>query len=269
MRYSLSQAEAARRAALERGSLRRQYRHKILPLAYMTVDEENHGILCDISAAGAAIHAVRAVQQDQRVRLRFHLPNSRLAVDLHARVQWANAYGQAGLHFLEPDPQLQVRLNAWIFRDLLSRLAQQESIWESQERSQVELVLSPNARPAITLAIPSSPLPEVLPALSSNALKTRADVSVISQHLAELMDGLVLCCAVLLFLVIFLAVAHGMPSWPLAGIATAGVTFFFALLYWGVFARFGGGTAGTRLARIGLKDSENGATLREGEERFR
>src|ERR1700751_1302428 len=144
MQYSLSQAEAARQAALKGGSVRRQYRHKILPLAYMTVDEENQGILCDVSAAGAAIHAVRAVQENHRVRLRFHLPNSRVAVDLHARVRWANVYGQAGLHFLDPDPQLRGRLNAWIFRDLLSRIAQQESIWLSQEPGGTDLVLSPN-----------------------------------------------------------------------------------------------------------------------------
>jgi hypothetical protein len=269
MLYSLSQTEAARRAVLKGGSARRKYRHRILPLAYMTVDDENQGILCDLSADGAAIHAVKAVQESQRVRLRFHLPNSKLTVDLHARVRWANVYGQAGLHFLDPDPQLQGRLNAWIFRDLLSRMVLQESMWQSREQSETELVLSPTARPVIQLGNPATPSLDTPASGSWHAPKSATgEASVISQHLAEVMDGLVLCCAVLLFLVIFLGVAHAMPSWPLAGITTAGVTFFFAVLYWGVFARFGGGTAGTRLARIGLKSSDRETSLRE-EARFR
>jgi hypothetical protein len=264
MEHSL--AAATRRAALQGGPGRRPYRHKILPLAYTTVDEGNGGILCDLSAQGAGIHTISVLNEGHTVRLRFRLLNPKLSLDVQAQVRWSNALGQAGLRFVHLEPHLQRGLKDWIFRDLLARVIE-DGVWQRSEQVAPDLVLSPTARSAIVLGSGVGARVEPAAVPTPPAQPGAAPGSSISHRLADLMDGLVLCCAVLLFFVIFLTVSQSLPSWPVAAAIVAGVAAFCALLYWGVIARIGGGTAGARLTKIGIEDAKTGP--REHESRFR
>jgi len=267
MGYSLGQAAANRRAALQGGAGRSHYRHKILPLAYTTVDEGNGGVLCDLSGEGAGIHTISVLNQGHTVRLRFSLLNPKLSLDVHAQVRWANALGQAGLRFVHLEPHLQRGLKDWIFRDLLARIIEDGRVWQSSEQVSPDLVLSPAARSAIVLGSGVDARAEPAAVTTPPAQPGAAPGNSILDGLADLMDGLVLCCGVLLFFVVFLSVSQSLPSWPVAAAIVAGVAAFCALLYWGVFARIGGGTAGARLAKIGMRDGKKGR--REEESRFR
>jgi hypothetical protein len=83
------------------------------------------------------------------------------------------------------------------------------------------------------------------------------------------MDGLVLFSAVLTFFCVFLAVAHTLPSWPVALAVVGGVSGFLTGLYWCLCAALGCGTAGVQLARMALGDSEVEKPSRDREARFR
>jgi len=264
---SLGQAAEPRRAALQGGPGRRPYRHKILPLAYTTIDEGNGGIVCDLSAEGAGIHAVSVLHEGHTVRLRFSLFNPKLSVEVQAQVRWSNPLGQAGLRFVDLEPHLRRGLKDWIFRDLLTRVVQEGRVWQSSEEVSPDLVLSPGARSAIVLGSAGGAVAK--PGFVPRPQPPAAHRSSISSRLADLMDGLVLCCAVLLFFVVFVSVNQSLPSWPVAVVIVAGVGAFCAVLYWGVFARFGGGTAGARLAKIGMQDRAAKTSPREQESRFR
>jgi len=267
VQYSPGQAAEARQAALQGGLKRRPYRHKIRPLVYTTIDEGNGGIVCDLSAQGAGIHAASVLDEGHTVRLRFSLLNPKLSVEVQAQVRWSNALGQAGLRFVDVGPHFQRGLKDWIFRDLLASVIQDGPVWQVSGEVSPDLVLSPTARSAIMLdsAVGAGVQSRVVPTPPAPPEARNW----ISSRLADLMDGLVLCCAVLLFVVVFLSVNQSLPSWPVALAIVAGAAAFCALLYWGVFARFGGGTAGARLAKIGIEDPAAQTGPREPESRFR
>ncbi len=244
------------------------YRHPIQSLVYVRLDEGNGGIIRNLSQDGAAIQAVAALRPGQFLRMRFDLLNPKARLDVHAEVSWANRSGQAGLRFLDLTPQTSRQLNDWIFASLLRGL-EHASAALVEGTLDDDLILSPSARPAIRLAH-ATPAGRALEPAPANAFLLSWWPRPLSlRSLATLMDALVLLSAVLTFFCIFLAVAHTLPTWPVAMAVAAGVSGFFTALYWSLCSLLGCGTAGAQLARIAMPDTEAEKTSRDGESRFR
>jgi hypothetical protein len=242
---------------------RTHYRHPIHSLVYVTLDQGNGGIIRNLSQGGAAIQAVAALHPNESIRMRFELLHPKTRVDVHAQVAWANASGQAGLRFLDMLPRSRRPLNDWIFSNLLRIIEQAFPVLAPEETD--DLVLSASARPAIRL-----PGPRPTEGRLEKTVTLPGWPSPISSRtLAQCMDGLILLSAVLMFLCVFLGLAHTLPAWPVALGLMVGVGGFFTLLYWYLFAVLGCGTAGVRLVRMAIADSESERMLREAEARFR
>jgi hypothetical protein len=258
---------ASRAPEVPRPNHRLHYRHPIQSLVYVTLDEGNGGIIRNLSQDGAAIQAVGALCPGLQLRMRFELLNPKTRVDVRAHVNWANPAGQAGLRFVDLSSQSSRQLNDWIFLNLLRGLERASPVL-SGPGEEDDLILSASARPAIRLprvaanrVVVDSPRDAVSLAWWPRPMSSRG--------LARFMDALVLLSAVLMFFCIFLGVAHTLPAWPVALAVTAGVSAFFAALYWYLSSWIRCGTAGVQLVRIAMRDTEARKMRREEEARFR
>jgi hypothetical protein len=271
---------------------RTDYRHELRTLTYVTLDEANGGIIRNLNHAGVAVQAVAPLRQQQRVRLRFELRLPRLRVDTSGQVSWASPSGQCGIHFVDLPATARHQIDEWIFSNLLEAIARDAGHSRSmfgasvfgasvvsivgEENVAAEddgLTLSAAPRPVIRLE-PSlakrdeavgvghreqdlADYPDEEPSWLSRPLSGRA--------LAWLADGLVVFAALLLFAVVFLSIAHELPSWPVTlgtGLAAA---IFVTAAYRMVFAIFGGPSLGARLARAAASIEEQ----KENEEAVR
>jgi uncharacterized BrkB/YihY/UPF0761 family membrane protein len=81
---------------------------------------------------------------------------------------------------------------------------------------------------------------------------------------ARLVDSLALIAALLLFALIFLAITHELPPWPLTLGAVSAAVVFIATTYWLLFTVLGSASPGSRLARAanGLADEEKAEASR-------
>lgn len=262
---SFSGLATPRASATARASKRVHYRHPVQSLVYVTLDEGNGGIIRNLSQDGAAIQAVGSLHSGQLMRVRFDLANPRTRLDVRAHVTWANPSGQAGVRFTDLPRHSARQLNDWIFAQLLRGLEKASPVFHLPGAGD-ELILSASARPAIRLpaiAVDSG----VLPPATHPALSLPWWPRPISPRgLAKLMDALILFSAVLMFFCGFLAIAHTLPAWPIAILLGIGVAGFFTALYGFLCSWIGCGTAGARLSKIAMRDSE---TRREEDARFR
>jgi hypothetical protein len=212
----------------------------------------------------------------QQLALRFELLNPRLHAEACGCVVWANAQGQVGVEFLDLQAALRRRLKEWIFNQLLARaeLAGAESIFVEQEipPEAQELTFSENARrpilldpepPAVEPVEVEPPDVEPIHADRTEPLNERA-VHVASREASSshgiatpwwAVDGLILVCAVLLFLVIVLGMTNTVPAWPVALMLMLAVTGAFAALYCFLFQFWMGATPGEHLARLAGDDA--------------
>lgn len=265
---SFSGLAAARAAEKSFEKQRLHYRHQIQSLVYIRLDDGNGGIVRNLSQDGAAIQAVGALHLGQLLRVRFDLLNPKTRIDVQAEVAWANPHGQAGLRFLDMPVHTTRQLNDWIFMNLLRGLERASPVFHGNGQRD-DLILSASPRPAIRLPR-WSPKAPAAGAIANGALRLSWwPRPVTLPQLAKFMDGLVLFSAVLTFFCVFLAVAHTLPSWPVALAVVGGVSGFLTALYWCLCAVLGCGTAGVELARMALGESEAGRTSRDAEARFR
>lgn len=259
---------AATRATEPSTTKRLHYRHQVQSLVYVRLDEGNGGIIRNLSQDGAAIQAVSALRPGQVLRVRFDLLNPKTRMDLEAEVAWANPLGQAGLRFLDMPPQAIRQLNDWIFMNLLRGLERASPVFHGAPEGD-ELILSASGRTAIRLPH-RSPRPPAADPVPRHALRLSWWPRPVSlPQLARFMDGLVVFSAILTFFCVFLAVAHTLPSWPVALAVVGGVSGFFTALYWSLCAVLGCGTAGVQLARMAMGDRETEKLSRDAESRFR
>jgi hypothetical protein len=264
--HSISGVAASPAAESSVDNKRRHYRHPIPSLVYVTLDEGNGGIIRNLSQHGAAIQAVGALRPGQSVRMRFDLLNPRARFDVRAQVTWATTHGQAGVRFVEIPRHSSRQMSDWIFLHLLRAAEQITPVFFPGEAE--ELILSATARPAIRM-----------PMLGANNLAVPAPDIALSlpwwprpispAGLTKLMDGLVLCSAMLMFFCIFLAIAQTIPAWPIAIFVAVGVSGFFVALYGFLCSWVGCGTAGAQLARMAMRDLPSHRGAREEEPRFR
>jgi hypothetical protein len=276
---------------------RTHYRHELRTLTYVTLDEGNGGIVRNLSHEGVAVQAVGALRPRQLVRLRFELRFPRLRVETGGQVSWASASGRCGIRFVDLPAHARQQINEWIFANLLDAMARDaahpgsifaDSVVSTarEERAREEnirqendgLTVSAAPRPAIRLEPDFSgqqePLlhPQGEEDLSDLVDDPYAELNWLSRPLsgrtlAWLVDGLVVTAALLLFTLIFLAIAHELPPWPLALGTALAAAAFVAVAYWGLFVVFGGASLGIRLAHAaaemeGKEENEDAVGVR-------
>jgi hypothetical protein len=244
------------------------YRHPVWSLTYVTLDGANGGIVRNLSHEGIAVQAVAALRQEQRVRLRFELRSPRVRVEARGEVTWANSARQCGIRFVDLPGRTRQQIDEWVFSNLLDLLSREEtdprtmfrpSSISSASSGDDGLILSSSSRPAIRLASFSDMADHttVLPHRVEEPGDPDPRWSEINwlsrplsvRTLAWMVDGLVPVAGLLLFTLIFLAIAHEVPQWPLTvGGVLAGSISVLAT-YYALFAIFGGPSLGTRLAR--------------------
>jgi len=254
---------------------RSHYRHELRTLTYVTLyqansdstsgEEANVGVIRNLNHRGAAVQLVSPVRPQQRLRLRFELKHPRVRVETHVEVTWVGSSGQCGVCFVDLPARAGDQINEWIFSNLL------ESAGREADQSN-GLMLSPSPRPAIVLdagvvaiehrrgrrRVEEEQAHEDRKPVHSEALRTpvaeaRSQLSPLSQPhsgrtLAWLVDSLVMIAGLLFFALIFLAIAHELPPWPLTLAAVAGAAVFVGVAYWVVFELFGRASLGVRLA---------------------
>jgi len=273
---------------------RTSYRHELSTLTYVTLDEANGGIIRNLNSGGVAVQAVGPLRPEQRVRLRFELRFPRLRVDTYGQVSWASPSGRCGIRFVDLPARTGHQIKEWIFASLLDAIARDSVLPHSmfvpsivakahvgeapgnnaQNETSLEeddgLTLSAPPRPAIRLRTNVTwrdetddverPTEDVLASL----YPVPATTSWLSQPLsgntlAWMVDSLVMIAGLLLFALIFVAIAHEVPRWPLTLGAASAAAIFVAATYWTLFAMFGGSSLGARLAQAtsGLDEEES------------
>ncbi|MFZ0761677.1 MAG: PilZ domain-containing protein [Candidatus Sulfotelmatobacter sp.] len=278
---------------------RAHYRHELRTLTYVTLDEANGGIIRDLTHDGVAVQAVAVLRPQQRVRLRFELRFPRLRVDACGQVCWASSSGQCVIRFADMPRRMQLRIDEWIFANLLEgiardaarprsvfgapvvSIAREEDVCGENALEQNDgLILSPPPRAAIRLGpgfterdqaqIPRWHCEQDAAERAYNS--SPAQPNWLSQPLsgrtlAWLVDCLVVIAGLLLFALIFLSITHELPPWRLALAAASAAAVFIAVAYRSVFACFGGASLGARVAQAASGSEEQEES--KGVSRFR
>lgn len=248
---------------------RTQHRHPLHTLIYVTVDEGNGGIIRNLSHEGLSVQAVARLRPEQRVRLRFELKSPRVKVDAHGEVAWSDPAGQCGIRFLDLVHRERCLLDEWIFSKLLENVSREvlesrsmfgSSVAALSEEEVDGLIVSTAARTAIRL---KSTVKSISPKEDEDCSKAqrREELSWLSrplstQTLAWMVDSLVVAVGFLLFALIFLLIAHGLPQWQLTLTAALGAVVFVGASYWILFAMLGRVSLGARLAQTAAGEQE-------------
>ena len=207
-------------------------------LAYVRLDEQNGGIIRDLTESGIAIQAVSQLRPGDEFPLRFDLFSPRVRIETRGRVAWADGAGQAGVTFQELNPRLRSAIRDWMLVQMLTATAMsgRDSMFAPLES---QLVLSPAAREAIL----------VPPLQPETATVTWGFLSLSVPNFAVLVDSLVLLCAILLFSVSSIAFMGDVPPLPLAGALAFAAGSIFVAAYYLIFSEFlCGASPGKRLA---------------------
>ncbi len=239
------------------------YRHLLTSLAYVRLDHANGGIIRNLSESGIAIQAVGRLHPDQVVHLRFELLKPKIRVDTTGQVIWADAFGQAGVRFVDLRPRAQRHVRDWILTDLLAAATEfgphRAPIFSNSVEAE-----STDGMVVSAAAIRSIPVLENEPPASSPRVNRHGSdmplrlswwpVDIYPQTLARFVDTLVVVSAVLLFGVIAIEMAGTFPSWPIAISMGLVLACAFAAIYRLFFKYLAGATLGTYLARIAADD---------------
>jgi hypothetical protein len=246
--------------------VRAGHRQNLHSLAYATIDDANGGIVRNLNHRGVAIQAAAALRVRQRVRVRFAMRHPRVLVDCQGEVVWTDVSGQSGIRFLDLSPESVRQINEWIFGDLLDSVpSRTHSIFGAGSLARNEdeedgLLLSASARKVIQLQ-PKETV--VQPAAVEVDREPRAQATreadwlsrpLSPRQMALCLNALIVVAALLLFSLIFLAVTHELPRWPLDLEAGFGAAIFVVGFYWFFFRALGGSSMGARLARLAGPD---------------
>jgi len=253
-----------------------QHRHELRTLTYVTLDQDNGGVVRNLTGDGMGLQVVAPVRPKQQLRARFELRYPRMRVETHAEVIWATFSGQCGVRFLDLNPNLSHQINEWIFGDLLEQVSVHKGGPESIFADREEIVIretSPEREEEDGLVVSATPVkvielpvkkdePEALPSFSATAAP---ELDWLSQPLsgpglAWTVNTLVVLAGIFLVALVFLSVTREAPRWPWA--LAAADALFVTFFYWGFFQMFGGSSLGTRLARLMESEDEEEAGAR-------
>ena len=94
---------------------RQSARHAPDSLSYVHLDENNGGILINLSETGLAVQAAVAVMEDDIPRLRLQMPRSKTWLETSARVVWAGDLRRTvGIEFLNSTEEFRQHLREWL-----------------------------------------------------------------------------------------------------------------------------------------------------------
>lgn len=253
---------------------RRHYRHELRTLTYVNLDEGNGGIVRNLNCDGVAVQAVAALREQQPVRLHFELRFPRVRVEARGLVSWATASGQCGIRFVDLPQRTAQSINDWIFSNLLERAAREFTGPVAALAAPFQGEQGENAPAVASRLAPSFARLPAISAESSDAILGKFSAQSVGQAfvrlfriaqsrlqsisrpisvrtLGWLIDSLVMLAALLLFALVFLAIAHELPPWPLTLTTILAVMFFVPSAYWALFAILGGPSVGVRLTEYG------------------
>lgn len=230
-------------------------RFPLRSLTYVRLENNNGGIIRDLTESGVALQAVSPLKPGDEVALHFDLFSPRVRIEARARVAWADGGGQAGVSFLDLPSRAQRAVRDWILIQMFTAAAVsgRDSIFAPLD---AQLVLSPDVRPAIALPPMALPLGGEVQwgALSFSA-----------RSFSILVDTVVQACAVLLFSISCIAVMGAVPPLPIASALLLSAGAIFVAVYNLVFSDFlCGASPGKRLAAAATSTA-----AREGAARFR
>ncbi len=216
---------------------RGQPRFPMHSLAYVRLENNNGGIIRDLTESGIALQAVSPLQQGDEVGLHFDLFSPRVRINTRARVRWADANGQAGVAFTDLSARLRNALRDWILIQMFTAAAVsgRDSIFATAD---AQLMLGAAARPAIALPVRQAP----------------ADIqwgflSLTTRSFSIVVDTVVLLSAVLLFAISSIAVMGAVPPLPITITLFAAAGAIFVAAYHLIFSDFlCGASPGKRLA---------------------
>jgi hypothetical protein len=221
----------------------RLYRYHVPSLVYIHIDQGNGGIVRDISIDGLGIQAVGRLHPGQAVLARFDLLNPRARIEASAEVVWSNDSGQAGLRFTGFPDRTRRSLKDWIFTNMLASM---DHITTAMPMFQPAAGVP--ERPVLSGFLPVNP-PRPEPDSEPLAISLPFWPAPVSMRTVWLlMDGLLVLSAVLLFWVVFLALARSLPSWPVTLGVAAGIAVACAFVYRLLFRTFALETPGCYLA---------------------
>jgi len=217
---------------------RRRPRFPMRSVAYVRLQENNGGIIRDLTESGIALQAVTPLQPGESLPLRFELFSPRVKVETQGRVIWADENGQAGVCFDDVPARTRRAVRDWILIQMLYAAAASGRVSIFTPVIDSQLVLSSAARPAISLPVP----------MEQEAV--RWGFLSFSRHgFSVFVDSLVLLCAVLVFSISAIAVMGGVPPLPLAGALLFAASAIFLAAYQLIFSEFlCGASPGKRLA---------------------
>jgi hypothetical protein len=277
MKFSpnLVESQTSESAGVPRNS-RRPYRQKIRSLAHINLDATNGAILRDLSEFGIALQTVTPLTPDQQVQLRFELPAPRVRIEAAGRIAWTDAWGQAGVQFVDLPERSQRLLKEWVFIQILSAAylfapCETAAVAGNRAEDATELLFSAAPRPAIPLE-PQPAIPVALPSPEAQPRRLRllwCPVPISLSTLSKLVDGLILACAVLLFAVMSMAITDVLPTWWVTLPLAIAVTAVFVAVYRFLFVYWFRSTPGEHLARMACFDYGNGIYGEEDQARFR
>jgi hypothetical protein len=214
-------------------------RFPLRSLAYVRLEQNNGGVIRDLTQSGIALQAVTPLRPGAEVALRFDLFFPRVRIEARGRVAWADNGGQAGICFTGLPERSQRALRDWAFTQMLSAAAVsgRDSMFDPLD---AQLVLSAAARPSIL--VPEFPRPQLgTVKWGFLALSVRS--------FSVLIDSLILLCAVLFFSTSSLAVMGSVPPVPLAASLLLATSTIFVAVYHLIFSDFlCGASPGKRLA---------------------
>jgi hypothetical protein len=268
---------------------RTQYRHELHTLTYVTLDQANGGIVRNLSDEGIGVQAVAAPRPQQQLRLRFELRRPRVRIETLGEVMWSTSSGRCGIRFMDLPSGVIRQINEWVLGDLLEgasvhlekmgpvfiepelrpeRQLRRDDALLSGAMQDDGLLISP--APVKTIELPTRPDP-VTVLMEEAAWNVGEQASawdwfwqpLTGRRLAWAINTLVVMAGWLLFTLVFLAVTHEAPPWPLLTVALGAC--IVGGMYWAFFRIFGGSSLGARLARLAASDEEND----EEEARFR
>jgi hypothetical protein len=259
--------------------LRKQHRHLLRTLTYVSLDDANGGIIRNLNNQGLAIQTVAPLRPGQQVRVRFELRHPRLPIEARGIVSWADSSGQSGIRFLDLPPKKVKQVNEWIFADLLESLPHHASRTGGLFEIRGGMAEAEVADGLIRSSTPRKPIPLDT---GTAAFYTNADNDSLAQTLdldwlsrplsgatlALAIDTLIVFAATLVFFLVFFSVSSELPEWPLnVGLGLA-IAIFVAAFYWGFFQTMAGTTLGGSLSRLVDSDLE-GKVRAERATRFR
>jgi TonB family protein len=166
-------------------------RQPVSSLAYLDVDEDNGGIVLNLSEVGMAFQAVGPLERQARVSLRIQVPHSQAQIDTAAHVVWlSESRRHVGVRFVDMPSEARVQVQEWLRSEIsagtLSENApkQRKNVSEPPRTDEADQKRRANKWPASLPKYPElQPDGEALPPIS--AIPERTRVAPAEQKTAE------------------------------------------------------------------------------------